>query len=169
MSFKSVFSAAFLIFCFSSADDGQFFSIFLLSSVDDERFLSLFRFHPWMTDSFSRKSAIYYRFEQLFLEIFNLLSYLSRLFQKVDDLLPHLNDFSRFLHFVGRRRAVFNVFRSSLASETLFFAFSAFRLRATNDFQYFLTFPRAGKPIFIDFLFSLVRESQFSLLSCFPP
>ena len=71
-----------------------FFISFLLSSADDERFLSLFCFHPWMTDSFSRKSAIYYRiwaffsgnlqftivFEQAFLKICNLLSYLSRLF-----------------------------------------------------------------------------------------
>ena len=92
----------------------------------------------------------------------------GQIFQKINDLLPYLNDFSHFLYFVGRRQAVFNVFRSSLASEMLFFAFSAFRLRATNDFQHFLTFPRAGKPIFADFLFSLVRESRFLPFFDFP-
>ena len=48
--------------------------------------------------------------------------------------------FLRFLRFAYERNAVFNVFRSSLASETLLLAISAFRSQATNDFLRFLAF-----------------------------
>ena len=52
--------------------------------------------------------------------------------------------FLRFLRFAYERNAVFNVFRSSLASETLFLAISTFRSRATNDFLRFLAFQGVG-------------------------
>ena len=45
------------------------------------------------------------------------------------------------LCFACERRAVFTVFCSSLTSETLFFAFSAFRLRATSSFSHSLASP----------------------------
>ena len=57
---------------------------------------------------------------------------------------PPTDCFHCFSRFVGRRRAVFIVFRSSLASETLFFAFSAFRLRVMNSFQHFPFFRGVG-------------------------
>ena len=50
--------------------------------------------------------------------------------------------FHRFLLFAYKRNAVFPIFYSSLASETLFFAFSAFRLRAKASFLHFEAFIR---------------------------
>ena len=103
--------------------------------------------------------------------------------------------FLRFLHFAYERNAVFNVFRSSLTSETLFLAISAFRSRATNDFLHFwlskgwemqpvafFDFPKFGKVIFRCFsVFPMlgrpfssvfrsfqVWESRFSLFFSFP-
>ena len=50
-----------------------------------------------------------------------------------------------------KRRAVFTVFCSSLTSETLFFPFFAFRLRATNNYFIFSSVLRLNNTIsFID-------------------
>ena len=57
---------------------------------------------------------------------------------------PPKSIFSQFLHFVGRRRTVFTVFRVSSVDDECFFAISAFRLRATNDFQRFPFFRGVG-------------------------
>ena len=103
--------------------------------------------------------------------------------------------FLRFLRFAYERNAVFNVFRSSLASETLFLAISAFRSRATNDFLHFWlskgwemqpvaffdfpkfgkvifrcfsVFPMLGRPFSSVFRSSQVWESPFSLFFSFP-
>ena len=105
------------------------------------------------------------------------------------------SDFRRFLRFAYERNAVFSVFRSSLASETLFLAISAFRSRATNDFLHFWlskgwkmqpvaffdfpkfgmadfrcfsVFPMLGRPFSSVFRSFQVWESRFSLFFSFP-
>jgi len=96
--------------------------------------------------------------------------------------------FWQFLRFAHERNAVFSVFRSSLTSETLFLAISAFRSRATNDFLHFwlskgwkmqpvaffdfpkfgmadfrcfLIFPSLGKSFFAVFQFSQCWDGRF--------
>ena len=89
--------------------------------------------------------------------------------------------FLRFLRFAYERNAVFNVFRSSLTSETLFLATSAFRSRATNDFlQFWLSkgwemqsaaffgFPKFGKGDFHCFSVFPTLGKYFSLIFSFP-
>ena len=103
--------------------------------------------------------------------------------------------FWRFLRFAYERNAVSSVFRSSLTSETLFLAISAFRSRATNDFLHFWlskgwemqpvaffdfpkfgkvifrcfsVFPMLGKPFFAVFQFSQCWDGRFSLFFDFP-
>ena len=61
-----------------------------------------------------------------------------------------------------KRRAVFTVFCSSLTSETLFFAFFSFRLRAKASFHRFLLFACKRNAVFPVFCISLASESQFS-------
>ena len=85
--------------------------------------------------------------------------------------------FRCFLRFAYERNAVFSVFRSSLTSETLFLAISAFRSRATNDFLHFwlskgwemqpvafFDFPNVGKTVFRCFLiFPSLGKSFFAV------
>ena len=58
-----------------------------------------------------------------------------------------------------KRRAVFIVFCSSLTSETLFFAFSAFRLRAKASFHRFSFFAHKRNTVFSRFWFSATAEA----------
>ena len=78
---------------------------------------------------------------------------------------PH---FPRFSLVACKRNAVFSNFWWKNTSDGLFFAFFAFRSRATNDFQHFLAFPRGGKSVLAVISFSLARENRFLLFSCFP-
>ena len=121
------------------------FYLFLLSSVDDEHFLSLFRFHPWMTDNFSRKSSIYYHIWAAFSGNLQFTIVFEQLFQKVDDLLPYLNDFSRFLHFAYERRMIFSIFWLSLVGESRFSLIFCFPKVGTAIFFRFFGFPKFGK------------------------
>ena len=116
-----------------------FFISFLLSSADDERFLSLFRFHPWMTDSFSRKSSIYCRIWAAFPK--------SRRFTPVSEWFfafsafrwPTTGCFHRFSLIACKRNAVFRVFCISLTSDEWFSAFFDFPSWGKVDFRWFLT------------------------------
>ena len=71
------------------------------------------------------------------------------------------------LLFAYKRNAVFPVFYSSLTSETLFFAFFAFRLRATGSFHRFLLFAYKRNVVFRVFCISLASDEQFFPFSGF--
>ena len=87
--------------CFShfllfSHGGNEIFAVFYSSAAAESQFSAFFRFQPWMTNDFSWKLMIYPRiwtvffenvqftivFEQIFLKIVNLLSYLNRFFWK---------------------------------------------------------------------------------------
>ena len=59
-----------------------------------------------------------------------------------------------------KRRAVFTVFCSSLTSETLFFPFFAFRLRAKASFLCFLSVACKRNAVFRVFCISLASDEQ---------
>ena len=88
--------------CFShfllfSHGGNEIFAVFYSSAAAESQFSAFFRFQPWMTNDFSWKLMIYPRiwavffenvqltivFEQLFLKIVNLLSYLNSFFWKL--------------------------------------------------------------------------------------
>ena len=74
--------------------------------------------------------------------------------------------FSRFLHFVGRRRALFSVFCISSADDGCFFAFSAFRRPTTGVFSRFLHFVGRRWAFFSDFCVSSADDELFSAFFC---
>ena len=75
--------------------------------------------------------------------------------------------FHRFSLVACKRNAVFDNFRWKNTSDELFFAFSAFRSRATNDFQLFLTFIRGWRAVFFVFRFHPRMKDDFCLFSAF--
>ena len=111
------------------------------SAVAESQFLSFLVLRPWPKTSFShflhvghgRKPifAVFYpsaAAETQNLPVFDFPPRLKTNFRRFLDFIHGYECFLRFLRFAYERNAVFSVFRSSLASETLFFAFSAFRL-----------------------------------------
>ena len=105
-------------YCFSPVGHGRkpIFAVFYPSAAAETQNLPVFDFPPRLKTNFRR-----------FL-----------------DFIHGYECFLRFLRFAYERNAVFSVFRSSLASETLFLAISVFRSRATNDFLHFLAFQGVG-------------------------
>ena len=93
---------------------------------------------------------------------------MTSVFRRFLDFIHGYECFLRFLRFAYERNAVFSVFRSSLASETLFLAISVFRSRATNDFLHFLAFQGVGNAACGVFWFSQCWEVKFRCFSVFP-
>ena len=76
--------------------------------------------------------------------------------------------FSRFLHFVDRRRAFSRVFRVSSTDDKHFFAFFAFRQPTTSVFLHSLALRGVGNTFFSIFHSSEASESHFLQFSTHP-